>query len=555
MPNKMHNRMHDNMHINPQNDMQNHNAEPGRKTGVPRTGLARRVAPAAALAAAALLAACGGGGGSGGNGGVDPASGLPASSTLAEHCVAPRAANVLDENGQPYGDVAGTLADEKAWVRSWIDETYLWYQDVRALSATTLDASHYSSALAYFNALKSPLTSASGAPKDQFHFVYDTPTWVALSRSGQSVGYGFEIALLARTPPRRAVVAFTDPGTPAAGANITRGAEILTVDGVDLVNDPTQAGVDALNAGLFPTSAGSHTFTLRDLGATNTRSVTLLAGTQTSTPVQNVKTLPAPNDKVGYILFNDHIATSEPQLIAAIGQLKSAGVTDLVLDIRYNGGGYLDIASELAYMIAGPAPTTGKVFEKLTFNDKNPFGLSDAQRTTPFHAAALGFAAGASSGQPLPYLGLSRVFVLTGAGTCSASEAIMNGLRGVGITVNQIGATTCGKPYGFYPQDNCGTTYFSIQFQGVNQLGFGDYADGFTPTCAVSDDFAHDLGDPAEARLAMALGYRQSGTCVAASSSANAKIQSVRGSGALAPEPVLVRSPLRENRFYRRAAP
>jgi len=139
--------------------------------------------------------------------------------------------------------------------------------------------------------------------------------------------------------------------------------------------------------------------------------------------------------------------------------------------------------------------------------------------------------------------------VLTGAGTCSASESIINGLRGAGVTVNQIGTTTCGKPYGFYPQDNCGTTYFAIQFQGVNQLGFGDYADGFAPTCTVADDFNHALGDPAEARLAMALGHRASGSCVAATGQGMAKVQSVRVPQGV--EPTLVRSPLRENRFYR----
>ncbi len=95
------------------------------------------------------------------------------------------------------------------------------------------------------------------------------------------------------------------------------------------------------------------------------------------------------------------------------------------------------------------------------------------------------------------------MFVLTGNGTCSASEAIINGLRGVDVQVIQIGATTCGKPYGFYPQDNCGTTYFSIEFKGVNAKGFGDCADGFSPAtparlpaqlpgCSVADDFTHD---------------------------------------------------------------
>jgi hypothetical protein len=260
--------------------------------------------------------------------------------------------------------------------------------------------------------------------------------------------------------------------------------------------------------------------------------------------VQNVKTLPAPNQSVGYMQFNDHLATSEAQLVDAINQLKTAGVTDLMLDLRYNGGGYLDVASELAYMIAGPAKTTNQVFEQLTFNDKNPFQLTAAQTVTPFHPSALGFSV--ASGTALPTLNLSRVFVLVGAGTCSASESIVNGLRGVGVEVNLIGATTCGKPYGFYPKDNCGTTYFSIQFRGVNQLGQGDYPDGFTPTCAATDDFTHALGDPSEGRLAAALSYRANGACAPAM----AQAQGLRPAVAQA-EPTLVRSPLRENRIYR----
>jgi len=498
---------------------------------------------AALLAITIAVAGCGGGGGSGGSTSIAIAE--------AQHCAAPRAAVTVDADGHPYGDVQGTVADEKAWVRAYIDQTYLWYQDVRALSASTLDPTRYATPVAYFGALKSSAVTASGKARDRFHFTYDTPTWIALSRSGQSFGYGFEIALLSSTPPRQAIVAFTEPGTPAIAASIARGAQILSVDGVDLVNDGTQAGVDILNAGLFPTAAGTHTFTLRDLGSSTTRSVTLGASTLTSTPVQNIKTLPAPNNQVGYMLFNDHIATSEVQLIDAINTLKTAGVTDLVIDIRYNGGGYLDIASELAYMVAGPAQTSGKFFERLGFNDQNPFGLTDAQRTTPFQTVGLDFVKGTTANQPLPYLGLSRVYVLTGSGTCSASESIINGLRGAGVTVIQIGTTTCGKPYGFFPQDNCGVTYFAIQFQGVNQLGFGDYADGFAPTCTVGDDFNHALGDPAEARLAMALGHRNTGTCTPASSSGGlAKIQSVRSTGEIV-EPRLVRSPLRENRFYR----
>jgi hypothetical protein len=288
---------------------------------------------------------------------------------------------------------------------------------------------------------------------------------------------------------------------------------------------------------------------IRDLGAATTRSVTLNAQAITETPVQNVMTLPPPNASVGYMLFNDHIATAESALVAAINQLKTAGVTDLVLDIRYNGGGYLDIASELAYMIGG-SHTAGAYFERLTYNNRDPFNQSLAQRTTDFHATAQGFTV--ASGQALPTLNLSRVYVLTTADTCSASEAIINGLRGAGVTVNQIGSTTCGKPYGFFPKDNCNTTYFAIQFQGVNNVGFGDYPDGFVPpvACVVADDFTHPLGDPAENQLEVALGLRNTGACSPPTSlragtlSASRLAEATKG-------PVLVRTPLRENRIYR----
>jgi hypothetical protein len=79
--------------------------------------------------------------------------------------------------------------------------------------------------------------------------------------------------------------------------------------------------------------------------------------------------------------------------------------------------------------------------------------------------------------------------------------------------VDLIGANTRGKPYGFFPQDNCGYTYFAIQFKGVNNKGFGDYADGFAPTCAIADDFNHARGDIAEGMLNAALSYRQTGVC------------------------------------------
>jgi hypothetical protein len=274
---------------------------------------------------------------------------------------------------------------------------------------------------------------------------------------------------------------------------------------------------------------------------------------------------------VGYVLFNDHLAPAEQGLFNAFTTLRAANVTDLVLDLRYNGGGYLNIASEAAYMIAGPAHTTGLTFEKTVFNDKHPTIDPVAGGTiepVPFYSTTLGITSGFAAGQALPFLGLSRVFVLTGPDTCSASESVINSLRGAGVTVIQIGSTTCGKPYGFYPQDNCGTTYFSIQFKGINNAGFGDYPDGFSaqnqttgyvgvqiPGCSVADDFTHALGDSAEGRLAAALAYRASGSaaaCPAATGIGRVGALSARDGTVDDPahsDGLLIRSPLYENRI------
>ena len=193
------------------------------------------------------------------------------------------------------------------------------------------------------------------------------------------------------------------------------------------------------------------------------------------------------------------------------------------------------------------------MFEKLSFNDKNPFRLTDADTLTPFYKVTQGFST--VKGVALPQLNLPRVFVLTGGGTCSASEAIMNGLTGVGVEVIQIGNTTCGKPYGFLPQDNCSVTYFTVQFKGVNQAGFGDYADGFVPSsranqgnllagCVVADDFTKPLGDVTEARLAAALQYRSNQTCGTAATAATGLLASGGRDVSLG------RSLMRENRIY-----
>lgn len=442
-------------------------------------------------------------------------------------CAAPRS-GIDPATNRAYPDVQGTVEDENNFLRSFSNDTYLWYSEI-----VDKDPGLFSSQISYFEELKTNGITPSGQPKDRFHFTVDSDTWFRLSQSGVSAGYGAQWVVLSSVPPREVLVAYTEPGSPATDpqVDLARGTRVLEVDGFDVDTD-TQAGIDALNAGLFPSAAGeTHTFTVQDAGAQDSRAVTMTSAVIESEPVKNVRVLDTPTGRVGYVLFNDHIATAELGLIDAVNQLNAGdGIDDLVLDIRYNGGGFLVLASELAYMIAGPTATEGRTFELNQFNDKHPdsdplTGRSisptlflDTTRGPPFNGPP---------DQPLPSLDLSRVFVLTGPSTCSASESIMNSLRGIDVEVIQIGSTTCGKPYGFYPTDNCGTTYFTIQFRGANDKGFGDYSDGFSPAntqadmgvvvpgCSVADDFTAALGDPNEARLAAALGYRDTQTCPA----------------------------------------
>ena len=474
-----------------------------------------------------VVTACGGGGSGGGGAAAQPgwvAGVFEPESDFVAQCANPRS-GIDPATGGPYPDTQGSTLTQNDWLRSWSNDLYLWYNEI-----VDRDPSLYSTPN-YFDLLKTTAMTASNRPKDRFHFTMATSDWEALSQSGVSPGYGATWAVIAATPPRQIVVAYTDPNTPATGpaVNLARGAKVLAVDGVDAVNDDTQNGVAVLNEGLFPTQINvAHTFTVQDAGSATTRDVTMTSDDITSTPVQHVSTIATGSGLVGYMLFNDHLATAEQELINAFKQLAMAGVTDLVLDIRYNGGGYLDIASEVAYMIAGSVRTSGQTFELTVFNNKHP--TVDPVTRAPiqpldFHSTAVGLSAPA--GQALPSLNLSRVFVLTGSGTCSASESIINSLEGVDVDVIQVGSTTCGKPYGFYPQDNCGTTYFSIEFRGENAKGFGDYPDGFSPAntvgtagavvtgCSVADDFAHQLGDSAEGRLAAALAYRQTSMCPA----------------------------------------
>ena len=460
-----------------------------------------------------------------------------ASTQFAAHCANPRTG--VDSAGRAFPDLEGSVAHENNWLRSWSNEEYLWYGEIVDVDPIEHDTPEY------FELMRTFATTPSGRNKDRFHFTWDTEEYRRARDSGVTVGYGAEWAIVASRPPREIRIAFTEPDAPAMRAGLSRGAHIVAIDGAS-VRDGSAATV---NAGLFPSELGeTHEFVVRDLDASADaeRTVVLRAEEVAADPVQADTVLEHGGRKVGYMAFHDHNRVAEGELANAVRRFRDQGVQDLVLDLRYNTGGLLYIAAGLGYMIAGPQ-SSGKVFDGLEYNDKQ------AHRNKAFP-----FIDTDRNDRPLPSLDLTRVFILASGRTCSASESIINGLRGIDVEVILIGGATCGKPYGFLPADNCGTTYFSIQFKSVNEKGFGDFADGFVPVagggtepwevpgCFVADDYDHSLGDPVEARLAAALGYMEAGTCPAPSADSIATLALHADIG----QPTTARTILRQNRWY-----
>ena len=453
------------------------------------------------------------------------------SSSFEQRCENPRTG--LDIEGNPFPDIQGSLIEELFWLRSWSQETYLFNDEITDQDPALFDGGNINDRLTYFDELRTFRTTASGRFVDEFHFTEPTTSFLERRNSTPVSGYGVRFEAFSTTPPRDFRVRYTEANSPASQTvlgqpNFVRGSRILEIDGADFVNGTGDDVLATLNAGLFPAFAGeTHTFVLQDPGSSTPRTIQITSADVAPTAVNRTRIISTPTGDVGYMLVNSFSPfASEREIAEAISGFAAANVSDLVIDIRYNGGGLLATAAQLAFAVAGPAQSAGRTFELLRFNNApSPVDPVNGFPNDPFPFADEAFGFSLPQGTPLDSLDLPRVFILSTDETCSASESIINGLRGINVEVVLIGNTTCGKPFGFFPTDNCGVTYFTIQFQGTNDVGFGDYSDGFIPAnstaafgvrapgCVVEDDFNNELGNPAEALLAAALQFREDGTC------------------------------------------
>ena len=411
----------------------------------PSTTRARGFTAAALASLPLFLAACGGGGGYAGDPSPPPAS-----------C---------------------SVADQKAWLGDYMNEWYFWYR----LSPRP-DPAPYSSVAGYFNALLYTGTSLS-FPADRWSYAQSTDSFNRFFGDGATLGYGVAVSGVeaAGDATRPLWVRYIEPNSPAALQGVQRGDEVRAVNGRSAASLIAADDYSLLS----PAQAGDQvTLVLRRAGVD--RTLVLSAAVFSLAPVQGATVQTTTGGrKLGTLQVKDMISQALAPMETAFAQFKAAGVQDLVLDLRYNGGGLVSTGGTLASYIAGTRGS-GLNYATLLYNDKR---ASTNNQSFPFSNL-------------VSSLGLARVYVLTGPRTCSASEQVVNGLRGAGIAVTTIGATTCGKPVGFLPASSCGVTYSVVNFESVNQRNEGRYFDGFAASCPVSEDFSvaqNSAGDPLHA--------------------------------------------------------
>ncbi|WP_428224673.1 S41 family peptidase [Flavobacterium sp.] len=345
---------------------------------------------------------------------------------------------------------------------------------------------------------------------DRFSVIFNDYTKLEQVLSGSNDTNGMEYGVSLKTGSSTDVfgwVKYVMPNSDAASKNISRGTIFYAIDGIPLTMSNYQ--------GLL--NKTSYTLNLADYNngaiTPNGQSVTLEKKPYTENPVFLTKTIDLGSKKVGYLMYNGFFSAFDTQLNEAFGSLKANGISDLVLDLRYNSGGSVATATRLASMITGQF--TGQTFAKQQWNSKYMASTDPANLINPF-TNTLG------NGSAINSLGLSKVYILTTKSTASASELVINGLKPY-VNVIQIGRTTTGKNVGsitlydspnFQKQKLNPTHKYAMQplvLKIVNKDGFGDYSSGLTPTYELAENLANlgKLGEIDEPYLAKALGLIQ----------------------------------------------
>lgn len=398
------------------------------------------------LISACLLAACGGGG--------------DGASTASNQC---------------------SIEEQKQFVFNVMEDIYLYYDLM-----PNINLANYDSPEAVLEALR--------VSPDEFSSINDTQSFNDFFEEGVYNGFGFGIEAVDGDTAYALSLVFDS--SPAGSAHLQRGDRLISVMDTSVSNIISQHGglYDFLRAEdvFYIDYPINMTFELLGGGQTT---ITLAAGPVYINTVLSAEVIDHNGLKIGYLAFSDYLETSNAELDAAFSLFSQENIDELVLDLRYNGGGRISVAQYLSSYIAG-TKAVGSDVTRLEFNDKSTQYNEDYPFLTLANA-----------------VDINRLYVLVTGATASSSELTINAMDPVGIEVITIGDTTFGKPVGSVSTSDCGYTISPIAFDVVNDRGQGGYFDGIDAVCAAEDDLSNGFADVDEGMLATALFHIDTGMC------------------------------------------
>lgn len=393
-------------------------------------------------------------------------------SLVALFAVTAACSGLDDDDSQGPADCS--TASQKQFVLDAMRDVYFWH--------TLLPASVDLAAFATPEELLAHLVSFQ--PLDLYSFINSADADSQFFGAGQYLGFGFSYRFVAAADVRLTQVFASSP---AAQAGFMRGQRILALDGRSIAEIEAAEGIGAV--------LGQSTveFTLRNPDNSELL-VSVTTDVVTIDPLPQWRVIDTPGGSVGYMEFAAFVSTADPVFDTIFASFRQAGVTDLILDMRYNGGGLIS-TTELLGDFLGGGVATGQVFSRTLFNSNN----ANANRTELFQ-------------QLFNSLNLSRLIVIATESTASASELVTNSME-PHVEVTIVGGNTFGKPVGQVGIEFCSKILRATAFETVNSLDQGGYFDGLPADCAAVDDLAIQVGDDTDPNVIAALEYFANGAC------------------------------------------
>ncbi|WP_017257610.1 S41 family peptidase [Pedobacter arcticus] len=361
--------------------------------------------------------------------------------------------------------------------------------------------------------------------------------------NGDGDDLGFSLALTGYRDNYRIYLRFSSPGSPAALAGLDRGDYINNINnksiGTDFDSEESYIN-DAINKSTIKISGKKRNGT--------SFNVTLNKTKYNSSPIFKDTVLVTGGKKIGYLAyarFTDDENSFAP-LTAVFAKFSAAGVSDLVIDLRYNPGGYVNTAEHLINLIA-PSSLDGKTMFEQTYNATMEAGKATILKNQPLRDQQGKILY--DNGRMLTYAdesfkkadnktvfskegaldNISKVVFITTEGTASSSELVINSLK-PHITVKTVGSTSYGKPVGFFPIRIDKYDLYLSSFFTTNANGEGNYFAGITPDAVREDDVEKGFGDPNEESLSSAISFLTVGKFTTSTSTKKVNSESTKAS-------------------------